>query len=112
MNCDKDIFKILSEAKDEGISAMNIACHVYNSYNSFFDDVDFDVIYHYVSNFLKKNSKNPDSIIEKSNLESKYYLNFNSRETQQLMFEFENDLEDNENQQNHSQDFSLSLFDE
>lgn len=112
MDYDKEIFKILNEAKDEGISAMKIACHVYNSYNSFFDVVDFDTVYRYVSNFLKKNSKNPDSIIEKSDLRGKYHLNLNSRETQQLMFEFENNAEDNEKQQNHSQDLSLSLFSE
>jgi hypothetical protein len=114
LNYDKEIINILGEANDKGISAMKIACHIYNDYNSFFDLVDFDTIYHYVSQFLMRNSKNPDSIIEKADSRGRYCLNLNSNETQQLMFEFENGTGDNnsEEEQKPSQDLSLLLFDE
>ncbi len=107
MNYDKEIIRILTEAGDRGLQVQKIARHVFNSSNSFFCEVNFDDVYRYVQQFLKRNSKNPDSIIEKADAWGCYHLNFQSQETQQLMLQFREEPEEVKTPQ---EDLSLSLF--
>ncbi|RKW60063.1 MAG: hypothetical protein D8B52_05065 [Prevotella sp.] len=92
---DKEIFKVLTEAGVEGLSVQKIARHVFNSCNSFFEVITFEEVHAYVSRFLLSNSKKPNSIIERTAYRGVYHLNFNSRQTQQLMLQFIEEIEEN-----------------
>ena len=64
MNYDKEIWRVLTEAGMNGLSVQKIARHVFNASNNFFETVTFEEVHAYVQQYLLKNSKNPDSIIE------------------------------------------------
>ena len=110
---DKQILHILSEVGDSGISVQNLARHVYNMNCSLFALVDKDEIHKYVQQFLLKNSKSVQSIIESTGRRGYYRLNTsNSAETYQLMLSFrEEKQEDVKELKTEKDDFSLSLFD-
>jgi len=108
MNYDKEIIRVLTEAGDKGLQVQKIARHVFNASNSFFNEVNFDDVYHYVQQFLKRNSNNPDSIIEKADAWGCYHLNYRSQETQQLMLQFRDEPE--EELEKTQEDLSLYLF--
>lgn len=108
MDYDKEILRILTEVGDGGLSVSKISRHVYNSCNSFFNVVTFEEVHRYVSQFLLRNSKNPDSIIEKAE-RGIYHLNYKSQETQQLMLQFREETSCSE-QETKAEDRSLSLF--
>jgi hypothetical protein len=61
-----------------------------------------------VAQYLLRNSKNPDSIIEKTE-RGIYHLNMSSKATQQLMLAFRED--DSDDTPAPVQDLSLGLFD-
>ena len=120
MNLDTEILRILTLAGDKGLKTEKIARHVFNACNSMFAPLDYKDVHAYVTQYLIKNAKNRNSIIERADKHGIYRLNFKSKEIQQLMFQFgssddqvvgssvpekgENGLQDN------SQDLSLSLF--
>ena len=105
---DKEILRVLTEAGEKGLSVSKISRHVYNSYNSFFTVVTYDDVHRYVSQYLLRNSKNPESIIEK-NERGIYHLNFKSQVTLQLMLQFTDNVIESE-QESKNEDCSLSLF--
>ena len=74
MNIEKEIVKVLAEVGQSGLSSRKISIHVYNSRNSFFDDVPFELIYNNVRQFLFKCSRNPDSVIERTEQRGVYRL--------------------------------------
>lgn len=110
---DKQILHILSEVGDSGISVQNLARHVYNMNCSLFALVDKDEIHKYVQQFLLKNSKSVQSIIESTGRRGYYRLNTsNSTDAYQLMLSFrEEKQEDVKELKTEKDDFSLSLFD-
>ena len=106
---DKEIIRVLTEAGDVGLSVSKIARHVYNASNTFFDSVELEDVYRYVSSWIYKNSKSVDAIIEKTE-RGVYRLNPNSKETRQLMLQF-NDMDEEQKDEKPQIDLSLSLFD-
>jgi hypothetical protein len=110
MDCDKEILRVLSEVGTDGLVVRKISRHVYNACNSFFNPISFEEVNTYVTGFLARNSRNPNSIIEKTDTRGVYRLNLDSKETQQLMLEFSDKEEDDEQLELPEEDQSLSLF--
>ncbi len=108
VNYDKEILRILTDVGDKGLSVAKIARHVHHACNSFFEPVSLEEVHRYVAQYLLRNSKNPDSIIEKTE-RGIYHLNMSSKATQQLMLAFRED--DSDDTPAPVQDLSLGLFD-
>lgn len=85
---------MLTEAGMKGISVQKIARHVFNASNTFFETVSFEEVRSYVQQYLLKNSKNPDSIIESAGARGTYRMNPSSKESQQLMLLFRDEKQD------------------
>jgi hypothetical protein len=83
---------------------------VHYACNSFFNVIDFDELHRYVAQFLLRNSKNPESLIEKTD-RGVYHLNMKNTQTQQLMLEFK-ETPTEEVQEASTKDLSLGLFDD
>ena len=109
MNYDKEIWRVLTEAGMKGISVQKISRHVFNASNTFFETISFEEVHAYVQQYLLKNSKNPDSIIESAGVRGTYRMNPSSKESQQLMLLFRED--EQEEPETKQEDQSLSLFD-
>ena len=109
MNYDKEIWRVLTEAGMNGLSVQKISRHVFNASNNFFETVTFEEVHTYVQQYLLKNSKNPDSIIESTGVRGIYRMNPASQESQQLMLLFRD--EEPEEPATPHEDKSLSLFD-
>ncbi len=99
----------LAEAGNNGLSVKKIARHVFNASNNFFEELDFQEVHNAVQQYLTRNSKNRDSLIEKVGPRGIYRLNTNSPISQQLMFDF---FQEEEELQKPTEDLSLSLFDD
>ena len=110
MNYDREILRVLVEAGSEGLSVQKISRHVHYACNSFFNVIDFDELHRYVAQFLLRNSKNPESLIEKTD-RGVYHLNMKNTQTQQLMLEFK-ETPTEEVQEVSTKDLSLGLFDD
>lgn len=87
-NLDKEILNVLVIAGNKGLKVEKIARHVYNACNSIFTPLEFREVHAYVTQYLIKNSKNPNSIIEKGKGYGVYHINYQSSAVQQLMFNF------------------------
>ncbi len=109
MKYEKEILRILSVAGSTGLSVKKIARHVFNASNTFFETISFEEVHVYVQQYLLKNSKNPDSIIESAGVRGTYRMNPSSKESQQLMLLFRED--EQEEPETKQEDQSLSLFD-
>ena len=114
MNTDKQILEILTRAGERGLSVQAISKHVYNMNRTFFSTPDMEEIKSYVQQYLLKNSKSAQSLIERTERRGYYRLNKNSADARHLMLEFRNTriqevAEDKEEKP--QTDFSLSLFD-
>lgn len=108
---DKQILKILSEVGEKGISVQNLAMHVYNNNCDLFNVADKDVIHRYVQNYLLKNSKLPQSIIESTGRRGYYRLNISeSKDAYQLMLSFQDEAEEPK-EVKVEKEYSLNLFD-
>ena len=110
MYYERHILQILTEAGTEGLSVAKISRHVFNASNTFFNTVEFEEVHRWVAAYLLRNSKSSDSLIEKTE-RGIYRLNPKSSETRQLMLQFCDKGEDDEedNTIGH-EDLSLSLF--
>ncbi len=106
MTYEKDIFNVLSEAGDSGLSARKIARHVFNVNNSFFNDVSEDDVRLTVRRYLYSHSRKPGDMIEQVG-HGVYRLNARSQVTMELFLQFE---DDEEPQSKPKEDKSLSLF--
>lgn len=109
MTYDKEIYQVLAEAGHHGISVQKISKHVYNAHNTLFTPIDFADVHNYVTQFLLRNSKDSNSIIEKTSTRGIYRLNFELRETQQLVLQF-TELHDADESLDQEEDLSLPLL--
>lgn len=105
---DKEILRILIEAGSDGLSVQHIARNVFNACNSFFTPIDSSEVYKYVQNYLRKMSKDRNSMIE-SPRRGIYRLNAENKNSQQLYLLLLDDKEEVEKPKP-IEDNSLSLF--
>lgn len=115
MTYDQQILKILSEVDERGISVSALTKHVYNQNCTFFFTPNLQEVKQYVQQYLLRNSKSAQSLIESTGRRGYYRLNTrNSPDAQQLMLDFQSHAEDAENPsaERVSKDLSLNLFDD
>lgn len=65
MKHDEQIIRLLTEAGSAGLSKDKIARHIFNSVNTFFQTADFDTVKREVNAFVRANSKDSYSLLEK-----------------------------------------------
>lgn len=106
---DQKILKVLAEAGTDGLSIQKIVYHVYNSSNTFFETVSLEDVHRYVRQFLQRNSKNKDSMVESTGVRGVYRINEKSSDSQQLMLMFSDEVQEAE-EKKPVVDQSLSLF--
>ena len=112
---EQQILHILSEVGERGISVSMLSKHVYNMNCTLFLQPDLQEVHRAVQQYLLKNSKSPQSLIESTGRRGYYRLNTqNNADARQLMLEFrEEELKEEEiEQEKPQQDLSLSLFDD
>ena len=114
MTYDQQILNILTDVGDKGISVQLLSKHLYNLNISLFAPLDFEEIRNYVQQYILKNSKSTQSLIENTGRRGIYRLNTkNNADARQLMLEFKNHAtqEDaTESEEIHHPDLSLDLF--
>ena len=78
---------------------------------TFFVSPDFEEIRNYVQQYLLKNSKSNNSLIERTEQRGWYRLNTTgSNDAQQLMLQFRDEQEKQQEEEKPQQDLSLDLF--
>jgi hypothetical protein len=108
---DNQILKILTEVGERGISVQSIAKHVYNMNCTFFSQPDYEEIRSYVQQYLLRNSKSAQSLIESTGRRGYYRLNTTgSADALQMLLQFRENHEEKEEEKT-QQDLSLDLFD-
>ena len=111
MSYDSQILKVLTEAGERGIGVQTIAKHIYNMNRTFFYQPDFEDIRNYVQQYLLRNSKSQQSLIESTGRRGYYRLNTSgSDDARQLMLQFPDRQEEKEEEKPQVQDLSLDLF--
>jgi len=114
---EQQILKVLTEVGEHGISVQSIARHVYNMNNTLFHTPDYEEIHTFVQQYLLRNSKSPQSLIEATGRRGYYRLNTSgSADARQLMFDFREeqqsiDEEEASSCESERRDLSLNLFD-
>jgi hypothetical protein len=109
---DQQILQVLTEAGECGVSVQAIAKHVYNMNCTFFVQPDFDEIRTYVQQYLLRNSKSQQSLIESTGRRGYYRLNTDgSADARQLLLQFRDEKEEEREEEKPQQDLSLDLFD-
>lgn len=113
MTYDRQILQILTEVGDNGISVQLLAKNLYNLNSTLFYTPDLEEIRSYVQQYLLKNSKSSQSLVESTGRRGYYRLNTqNNADARQLMLEFQEPSEPEvEKEEKSSVDLSLSLFD-
>lgn len=92
---DEQILRILLDVGVRGISTKKLAKHVYNHFCTFFHQPDFNEVYRYVHNYLKRNSRTQQGMVEHAERWGHYRLNIKAKAAQQLMLKFsKNDTDD------------------
>lgn len=110
MTYDQQILKILTEAGERGISVQTLAKHVYNMNCTFFFQPDYEEIRTYVQQYLLRNSKSAQSLIESTGRRGYYRLNTTgSTDALQMLLQFREEQEEKE-EEKPQQDLSLDLF--
>lgn len=103
---------MLTEAGECGVSVQAIAKHVYNMNCTFFVQPDFEEIRTYVQQYLLRNSKSQQSLIESTGRRGYYRLNTEgSDDARQLLLQFRDEKEEETEEEKPQQDLSLDLFD-
>ena len=114
MTYDQQILSILTDVGEKGISVQLLSKHLYNMNTSLFAPLDFEDIRNYVQQYLLKNSKSPQSLIENTGRRGFYRLNTqNNADARQLMLEFKNHVSQEdvaETENSNLPDLSLDLF--
>ena len=111
MTYDQQILQVLTEAGECGVSVQAIAKHVYNMNCTFFVQPDFDEIRTYVQQYLLRNSKSQQSLIESTGRRGYYRLNTEgSADARQLLLQFRDEKEEELEEEKPQQDLSLDLF--
>ena len=114
MTYDRQILQILTNVGQQGIGVQQLAKHVYNLNCTFFLQPDLQEIHSYVQQYLLRNSKSPNSLIENTGRRGYYRLNTqNNADARQMILQFREQHEENEEPTEvpPTQDLSLSLFD-
>lgn len=108
---DRQILRILSEVGERGIHVQVLSKHVYNLNSSLFFTPDLQEIRDYVQQYLLRNSKSIQSLIESTGKRGYYRLNtVNSADARQLMLEFREENNDDVKEESPVEDLSLDLF--
>ena len=112
MTYEKQILRILTSVGERGISVQSLSKHLFNQNSTFFSSPDYEEIRSYVQQYLLKNSKSRQSLIENTGRRGYYRLNTSgSADARQLMLQFTNDQqEEKEEEKPPVQDLSLDLF--
>ena len=111
MGYDKQILNILTEVGERGISVQTIAKHVYNLNCTFFVQPDYEEIRSYVQQYLLRNSKSAQSLIESTGRRGYYRLNtIGSADALQMLLQFREEHEGKKEEEKPQQDLSLDLF--
>lgn len=112
MTYDQQILQVLTEAGEGGVSVQAIAKHVYNMNCTFFSQPDYEDIRSYVQQYLLRNSKSSQSLIESTGRRGYYRLNSEgSADARQLLLQFREELVEEKEEEKPKQDLSLNLFD-
>ena len=110
MNYDQQILKVLTEAGDYGVSVQSVVKHVYNMNCTFFSQPDYEDVKSYVQQFLSRNSKSSQSLVERTERRGYYRLNTcGSTDARQLMLQFR-EAQEEKKEEKPRQDLSLDLF--
>lgn len=111
MTYDQQILNILTEAGESGVSVQTIAKHVYNMNCTFFSQPDYEEIRSYVQQYLLRNSKSSQSLIESTGRRGYYRLNTEgSADARQMMLQFREEQLEEIEEEKPQQDLSLDLF--
>ena len=113
MTYDRQILRILSDVDERGISVQLLSKNLYNLNSTLFYTPDFEEIRSYVQQYLLKNSKSAQSLVESTGRRGYYRLNTqNNADARQLVLKFKesSNIQD-EKEEKPSVDLSLSLFD-
>ena len=114
MTYDQQILSILTDVGDQGISVQLLSKHLYNLNNTLFSPLDIEDVRNYVQQYLLKNSKSPQSLIENTGRRGFYRLNTrNNADARQLMLEFKSHVAEAEAAEFEDvphPDLSLDLF--
>ena len=111
MTYDRQIQQILTEVGERGINVQLLAKHLYNINSTLFSSPDLEEIRSYVQQYLLKNSKSPQSLIESTGRRGYYRLNTrNNADARQLLLEFREPVAE-EKEERPVVDLSLNLFD-
>ena len=99
---------------ERGISVAMLAKHVYNLNCTLFAQPDLQEVHQSVQQYLLRNSKSPQSLIESTGRRGYYRLNTRgSADARQLMFDFREEQPAPEPEpEQPQQDLSLCLFDD
>ncbi len=111
----RQILHILSLVDERGISVSALTKHIYNQNSTFFSQPDLQEVKTFVQQFLLKNSKSPQSLIESTGRRGYYRLNKSgSSDARQLLLQFreQQSLDEQDAPVPSHQDLSLNLFDE
>jgi len=111
---DQQILKVLTVAGEQGVSVQTIAKHVYNMNTTFFCQPSYEDIRIYVQQYLLRNSKSAQSLVERTERRGYYRLNTQgSQDARQLMLQFSDEVASpqEEEKEKIQQDLSLDLFD-
>ena len=110
MNYDQQILKVLTDAGDYGVSVQSVVKHVYNMNLTFFSQPDYEDVKSYVQQFLLRNSKSSQSLVERAERRGYYRLNTcGSTDARQLMLQFR-EAQEEKKEEKPRQDLSLDLF--
>jgi hypothetical protein len=111
MTYDRQILQILTEVGEKGINVQLLAKHIYNLNSTLFASPDIEDIRSYVQQYLLKNSKSAQSLIESTGRRGYYRLNTqNNADARQLLLAFREPVAE-EKEESPAVDLSLSLFD-
>ena len=113
MAYDKQILRILSDVGEQGIGVQQLAKHIYNLNCTFFFTPNLQEVKQYVQQYLLRNSKSSQSLVESTGRRGYYRLNTkNSPDARQLVLDFQqkNEKPEAQAEERPQQDLSLNLF--
>lgn len=112
---DRQILQILYEVGGKGIAVRKLAKHVYNLNCTLFSQPDLCQIHTFVQQYLQRNSKSGNALVERCERRGYYRLNARGISTaRQILPDSQNRAaEETDEQQDEKpqRDLSLSLFD-
>ena len=89
MTYDSQILQILTEVGEKGISVQLLSKNLYNLNTTLFYTPDLEEIRSYVQQYLLKNSKSAQSLVESTGRRGYYRLNTqNNADARQLVLKF------------------------